>query len=160
MRQSGMNQQSRRIELIETAAIPIDGLLLGWAAMAPFALFAIALWLADSATAQAITTAAQLWGGALLLFFSGVRRGLSFRTENGPTWRQLLTFALLFFGGLAVLSAPPKPALLLVAAAFAALAFEDKGAAELGDVPLYFRRLRPAQMTAATGAVLLCWWAA
>lgn len=160
MRQSGMKQQSRPIYLIETASVPRDGLLLGWAATVPFFVFAIALWLADASLAKTIAAVAQLWGGAIMLFFSGVRRGLSFRTEGGPHWQQLVVFGLLFFGGLAVLTVPPKTALFIVAVALAALAIEDTRAAHRGEVPLYFSRLRPPQMSVAAVMTLLCWWAA
>jgi hypothetical protein len=155
-----MESDTRRLDLIESASIPRDGMLLGWAAMAPFPLLAAALWAVEGSAADMVAQGARLWGGALILFFSGVRRGLSFRTENGPTWRQLVVFALLFFGGLVVLILPAKTALLLVAVAFATLGVEDRRAARRGEVPLYFSRLRPPQMTSAAAFALLCGWAA
>ncbi|WP_102108277.1 DUF3429 family protein [Oceaniglobus roseus] len=150
-----METDERTLHLTETPRIPRDGLLLGWGAMVPFALLAGAGWWDAGWTATA-AAAARLWGAAILLFFSGVRRGLSFRTEGGPRPRQLVVFALLFCLGLGALLLPVLPALLLVAGAFAAMAAEDVEAARRGEVPLYFRRLRPPQMTFAVLSVLLC----
>jgi hypothetical protein len=153
-----MNRSDRTIRVRETPRVPLDGLLLGWGAMVPFPLLAAVCWW-GGAWAGTAAVAAQLWGGALLLFFAGVRRGLSFRTEGGPRLRQLIVFALLFCTGLFVLILPVATALVVVAGALAALALEDVGAATRGEAPLYFRRLRPAQMTFAVASVLLCWWA-
>ncbi|MBS1302413.1 DUF3429 domain-containing protein [Loktanella sp. SALINAS62] len=154
-----MKQIRRHIQLTETARIPWDGFILGWAAMLPFAVLAAGIWLfgLDPEPAAAL---AQLWGGALLLFFSGVRRGLSFRTKGGPTLRQLASFALLFCAGLLVLISPLGIALGILAGAFAALAWEDVSAASRAEVPLYFRNLRPTQMLFGIVTVFLCWLAA
>lgn len=151
-----MKQITRHIHLTETTRIPWDGFILGWGAMLPFAILAAGIWLIDweAEPAAAVT---QLWGGALLLFFSGVRRRLSFRTKGGPTLRQLADFALLFCAGLVVLTSPVAVALGVLAGAFAALAWEDVLAASRAEVPLYFRHLRPAQMLFGLISVVLCW---
>jgi|SRR6056297_231563 len=154
-----MDRSKRIIRLTDTPHVPLDGLVLGWGAMVPFAVLAAIGWWED-AWADIAAMAAQLWGAGLLLFFAGVRRGLSFRTEGGPRFRQLAVFALLFCTGLLVLIVPVKVALPIVAGAFIVLAVEDVHAAPRGEVPLYFRRLRPAQMTFAIVSVLLCWWMA
>ncbi len=148
---------TRRIELHETDRVPWLGLILGWGAMLPFALCSAGAWLLDTQIADAARAAAHLWGGALLLFFSGVRRGLSFRTKGGPTMSQMLTFAGLFCIGLTVLLVPVSWGLGLITLTFAALAVADVHAAQHGEAPLYFTRLRPWQMTFATAAVALCW---
>ncbi len=153
-----MDRNTRTFRVTETSRIPLDGLVLGWGAMVPFPLLAAICWWHEG-WAEIAALAAQLWGAALLLFFAGVRRGLSFRTEGGPRLRQLTAFALLFCTGLVVLIVPVPAALLIIAGALAVLAVEDVRCAPRGDVPLYFRRLRPAQMTFAVASVLLCWWA-
>ena len=114
--------------------------------MVPFPLLAAGAWVLPPDAAALSARAAVLWGAAIVLFLSGVRRGLSFRTEGGPRWTQLATFALLFGLGLAALVAPaPWPVALLVLA-FGAAWILDPLAARAGEAPLYFGRLRPWQM--------------
>lgn len=90
------------------------------------------------------------WGTAILLFLSGVRRGLSFRTEGGPTWRQLTTMSALFSLGLAALAAiwlgSTTWALVPLLVGYSAIFVLDPIAAEAGEAPLYFRTLRRLQM--------------
>ena len=117
-----------------------------WAATAPFpAGTAAALWLEHWWAGLAVRLLV-LWGGALLIFFAGVRRGLSFRTEGGPRWSQLAVFAWLFCAGLGALALPADWAQWLLLAGFLSLLVLDPLAARRGDVPLYFARLRPWQM--------------
>ena len=151
-----MPLKTRQITLTETSAVPWDGLLLGWAAMMPFPLLAFAAWRDNGAWAEPAAQAVQIWGAALLLFFSGVRRGLSFRTGGGPQFSQLAGFVALFVSGLAVLLAPATLAPWIVGGWFAVLAIADVRAARRGEAPLYFARLRPAQMSVATLSLLLC----
>ena len=152
-----MDPDHRKLELTEGSRIPWDGLLLAWGAVLPLAVSAIVAWAGDGDARDAAREAARLWGAALLLFFSGVRRGLSFRTEGGPRPVQVFVFGLLFVAGLAVLRMPVSHALGLLALAFAALSFEDTRAARRGEAPLYFTRLRPWQMAVAVVAAALCW---
>jgi hypothetical protein len=58
----------------------------------------------------------------------------------------------LFCGGLAAVLLPLGPALWLLLALYLSLAVLDPLAATAGEVPLYFRRLRPPQM----GVAVLC----
>jgi hypothetical protein len=99
-----------------------------------------------------------LWGCAILLFLSGVRRGLSFRTEGGPTWVQIATMLGLFllgFGGLVLLFLGAlRPALALLIVGFTGVAILDPIAARRGEAPLFFARLRPFQIPIAI--VSLC----
>jgi hypothetical protein len=91
-----------------------------------------------------------IWGTAILLFLSGVRRGLSFRTEGGPTWRQMATMLALFGLGLCSLAAiwlnAVMWALVLLLVGYFAVFVLDPIAATLGEAPLYFRTLRRLQM--------------
>ncbi|ETX29901.1 DUF3429 family protein [Roseivivax isoporae] len=152
-----MPRTTRRIVLTETPRIPWDGLVLGWGAMLPFAALAGIAWGAGEPWPGLAREAARLWAGAILIFLSGVRRGLSFRTEGGPRAAQLVTFAVLFLSGAAILVLPPDWALPLGSLALAALAVADPLAARSGAAPHYFARLRPAQMGVAALAVAACW---
>lgn len=125
--------------------------------MLPFGSCAAWAWMGDADGLDLPGEAARLWGAALLLFFSGVRRGLSFRTEGGPKAAQLLVFALLFSAGLSVLLMPLSWALGLLTLTFAWLGVEDTRAARRGEAPLYFARLRPWQMAFAAVTAGLCW---
>jgi Protein of unknown function (DUF3429) len=141
---------SRRFEIEERPEIPGDGLIFGYGAMvllvACAGLAFVPVW---SAWAM---EAGRLWAAAIVLFLSGVRRGLSFRTEGGPRWTQLAMMLWLFCGGLAAMLLPVEPGLGLLLALSLSLAVLDPLAARTGEVPLYFRRLRPAQM----GLAALC----
>ena len=91
-----------------------------------------------------------LWGTAILLFLSGVRRGLSFRTEGGPTWRQMATMLTLFCLGSSSLAAIwlhfVAWALVPLIVGYSAIFSLDPIAADAGEAPLYFRTLRRLQM--------------
>ena len=147
--------EPRTLTLTERPEVPLDGLLLGWGGMAPFPVLAGAMWLAGPDWAALAARGLVLWGAAILLFLSGVRRGLSFRTEGGPRMAQLAMFAWLFGAGLAALVLPVGPALWLLALAYASVWAVDPWAARRGDAPLYFARLRPVQMAVPVGEP---WW--
>jgi Protein of unknown function (DUF3429) len=88
-----------------------------------------------------------LWGGAVLAFLAGVRRGLSFRTPGGPAPAQLATSLGLFALGFAALAVSQTAvAVSLLLAGYAALGVLDPRAADRHEAPPYFARLRPAQM--------------
>jgi hypothetical protein len=85
-----MRQPSeRRITVEERPRVPWDGALLGYAAVLPFPVAALAVWFGGPAFAEAALALVKLWGGFLLLFLAGVRRGLSFRTPGGPQPAQI-----------------------------------------------------------------------
>jgi hypothetical protein len=110
---------------------------------------ALAWWLPQPSRIIALQFVA-LWGSAILLFLSGVRRGLSFRTEGGPTWPQMATMLALFCLGLgavaALLTDALVPALIVLLAGYAAIFVLDPIAARRGEAPLYFSRLRRLQI--------------
>ena len=152
------HDRSREIHLVEQPRIPLDGLILGWGAMIPFAVIAAAVWLGPPDWRDGLRLAAQIWGVALMLFLSGVRRGLSFRTPGGPGRAQWAAFALLFWGGFGTMFLPVDWGLAVIAVAFALLSVEDTRAARAGAAPLYFARLRPGQMAFAAVAVAAVWF--
>ena len=135
----------------EPAEVPLLDLVLGWGAMLPFPAATLAAWLGWAEAVGWIV----LWGGAVLCFLSGVRRGLSFRAVGGPTLLQLAVFAWLFAAGLAALVVPwPALALLILIMGFGSLVWLDPAAAERGEAPLYFARLRPWQMAVPVASLI------
>jgi hypothetical protein len=90
-----------------------------------------------------------LWGSAIILFLSGVRRGLSFRTEGNLTWSQMTTmlalFCLGFFSPVAFWLDQVIWVLVLLLAGFSSIFVLDPIAARRGEAPLYFERLRRHQ---------------
>ncbi|MCQ8241740.1 DUF3429 domain-containing protein [Rhizosaccharibacter radicis] len=147
---------SRTFTITEHAAVPWDGLLLAWAAMVPLIAGTVGIWLLPTDRLVWLARGATLlWGGALLVFFAGVRRGLSFRTPGGPQVAQLATMLWLFCLGIAVLVLLPTPlAPVLMLVGFGVLAVLDLVAADHAQAPLYFLRLRPLQMVVPIAAAL------
>ncbi len=147
--------QRRKLTLCETPRVPLDGLILGWGPMLPFPVALVCVWFAPEEVGALMQSGVVFWGAALLIFLSGVRRGLSFRTEGGPRWTQLAMFAWLFWTGVAALLAPASWALALLLAGFISLLVLDPIAARRGEVPLYFARLRPWQMAVPVASLIL-----
>ena len=140
----------RRFEITERPDIPLDGFVLGWIAMVPLLVCAVVSF--HSERSGMAIEAGRFWAAALSIFLAGVRRGLSFRTVGGPKPRQIAMMLWLFCGGVVAVVLPARPSLGLLILLYLSLAIVDPKVARAGDVPLYFRRLRPAQM----GAALLC----
>jgi hypothetical protein len=137
----------------QTRTPPVSAAL-AYAAMVPLLAGAAAVWLLP-AQAPAILRASLAWAGALLCFFSGVRRGLSFRQPGGATAAQLATTLLLFGLGVAALLSPwPAASVLLLLAGYGAMLVLDPVAARRGEAPRYFARLRPAQLLLPVAALL------
>jgi hypothetical protein len=141
----------RQIRAAEPAAAPPLSLLFGWGAMAPLAACA---GLALAGLPGLAAPLASLWGGAVLAFLAGIRRGVSFRQPGGPRARQILTMLVHFLFALAALGllavGLPGPAAGLLTPAYASLALTDRRGALAGTMPLHFARLRPAQAAVAT----------
>ncbi|MGU3361406.1 DUF3429 domain-containing protein [Methylobacterium sp. M6A4_1b] len=144
----------RTLRVTEPRAVPWLGIVLGYGPMLPFAVGALVAWgWRGAALGQAAAALTILWGCAILLFLSGVRRGVSFRTEGGATVVQIATMIGLFSLGFAalVLAALDRavPALALLLLGFTAIAVLDPIAARRGEAPLFFARLRPVQIPIA-----------
>jgi hypothetical protein len=149
-RRGADDQDQRRIELVESSDIPRLDIVFGFGPTLPFICgVAIAGLGAEPWRVIALQLTA-LWGSAILLFLSGVRRGLSFRTEGGPTLAQMLTMLALFGLGLGSLGSlwldALLPAFALLLAGYAMIFVLDPIAARRGEAPLYFRRLRRIQI--------------
>jgi Protein of unknown function (DUF3429) len=143
-----LDAQTVEHRVTESRRVPALSLVLGYGATVPFVAGAAAAWLLGRGGLAALAAdLTVLWGGAILVFLAGVRRGLSFRTEGGPTPAQLAASLGLFALGLAALAAPRTgAALALLLVGYAALAVLDPWAARRGEAPLFFARLRPLQM--------------
>ncbi|WP_375457066.1 DUF3429 domain-containing protein [uncultured Methylobacterium sp.] len=138
----------------ESRRTPWLSVVLGYGPMLPFAAGAAAAWWWRNSWDELILLATILYGAAILLFFSGVRRGVSFRTEGGPTPVQIATMLALFGLGLGalltvVILGDRVIALGLLIAGFVAVAILDPIAARRGEAPLFFARLRPLQIPIA-----------
>ena len=117
--------------------------------MLPFAAGAIAAWMFRDATPIRLTI---IWGGGILAFLAGVRRGLSFRTPGGEAFAQIATMLWLFMLAVAALASPwlvSAATMLLVG--YISVAILDPRAAARQEVPLFFARLRPLQMMVPIG---------
>ena len=138
---------------------PLESLLLAYAAMVPLAAGAIAVLTLRGSAAALVLHATVTWAGALLCFFSGVHRGLSFRQPGGPRLSQLGSMLWLFVVGVVSLLSPwPGPALVLQLAGFASLAVLDPVAARHGEAPRYFARLRPVQLLIPVASLAALLW--
>lgn len=138
---------ARTLTVVKPSHVPPLSLLLGFGAMLPLALGAIAGWVLRNPFDILAENFVILWGGAILTFLAGVRRGLSFRTPGGPTPAQIVTMLWLFGIGLVSLATQDlriAPVLLLIG--YISLAILDPLAARRGEAPLFFARLRPLQM--------------
>ena len=125
------------------AGRPID-LLLGWSAVVPVALLAAAASAFPDGDGPAWTrTLAAIWSGALLAFFSGVRRGLSFSEAAGARPAEIGAFLAVFaLGVLTLLFRSPA----VGAVGLAATAVLDALAARRREAPVYFGVFRPVQL--------------
>lgn len=150
-------EDSRTLTITEHAAVTRDGLLFGYGPMLPFPAAALVLWFGEGRFAAVASHLIILWGAAILLFLSGVRRGLSFRTEGGPRPAQFAAMLWLFLIGLGALLAPPAWAAGLLLAGYGSILLLEPRAARRGEVPLYFARLRPWQMAVPTASLALTW---
>lgn len=144
----------RTLRVTEPRAVPWLSIVFGYGPMLPFAAGALAAWgWRGTDLGQAAAALTILWGCAILLFLSGVRRGVSFRTEGGATVAQIATMIGLFSLGFAALVlatlGAAVPALLLLLVGFTAIAVLDPIAARRGEAPLFFARLRPVQVPIA-----------
>ncbi|WP_370692792.1 DUF3429 domain-containing protein [Methylobacterium sp.] len=168
------DQDNRTLTVTEPGAVPWLSVVFGYGPMLPFAAGAAAAWWLGGTRGGAwdgtwggtrgetwggvMLSLTTLWGCAILLFLSGVRRGLSFRTEGGPTWVQIATMLGLFLLGFSALvltaGGAPGPALVLLIVGFTGIAVLDPIAARRGEAPLFFARLRPLQIPIAI--VSLC----
>ena len=146
-------EDGRTIHAREPRAVPWLSVVFGYGPMLPILAGAGLAWALRGAAGEAALALTLLWASAILLFLSGVRRGLSFRTEGGARPAQILTMLGLFLLGLGALIAAwlgaQGAALALLLLGYGAVAVLDPRAARRGEAPLFFARLRPYQMPLA-----------
>ncbi len=138
---------------------PTESLLLAYVAMVPLVAGAVAVLILRGEVAALMTRLTVEWAGALLCFFAGVNRGLSFRQSGGPALTQVGTMLWLFVVGVASLLSPwPVVSLGLQLAGFASMAVLDPAAARHGEAPRYFARLRPVQLMMPLASLAVVLW--
>ena len=145
---------SRTLHVTEPRRVPWLSVVFGYGPMLPVLAGAAAAWAGrGEAWGEGALTLTLLWACAILLFLSGVRRGLSFRTEGGARLSQIATMLGLFSLGFAALVLTmldrSVAALVLLLLGYTAIAVLDPIAARRGEAPLYFARLRPTQIPLA-----------
>jgi hypothetical protein len=89
-----------------------EGLFLGSAALAPLVLAALAAWFAPDRWVGWVVTTAIVWSGALLVFFAGVRRGLTFSEISGAAPDEIISMIWIF--GCGVLTLLTRSALISI----------------------------------------------
>ena len=138
---------------------PLESFLLAYAAMIPLAAGACAALAVRGPALVLVVHGAVAWAGALVCFFSGVHRGLSFRQPGGPRLSQLGSMLWLFVIGVVSLMSPwPGPSIALQLAGFASMAVLDPLAAIHGEAPRYFARLRPVQLLIPVASLAVLLW--
>ncbi len=125
--------------------------LFAWAAMAPLILGAAAAWLTSGDVRSASMSLVIIWGGAILAFLAGVRRGLGLRTPGGLQIAMMLWVFGLAIGSMVALR--PMTSLVFLIVGFSSLGLADRVAAARAQTPLVFAALPPVQM--AVGALSL-----
>ena len=143
------------LQVRDARQIPVLSLLLGFGPMVPFVVGAVLAWALAPGAAHLAIVLTLIWGGAILAFLAGVRRGLSFRTPSGAQLPQIMTMMGLFvlaLGGLAVLNLVART--ILLAVGFAAVAMLDPLAGQQQGVPPFFARLRLMQMPIAVVSLI------
>lgn len=160
-----MTAPTREIDVIEHPEVPVLSIVLGYGPMLPFVFGAIATWSLTGVWRGEAILLTVVWAAAILAFLAGVRRGLSFRTEGGPAAMQIATMFVLFVLALAslvaVVHAVAVYAVVFVLVGYVAIMILDPIAARKGQAPLFFARLRPAQIAIAVlslGALLTNVW--
>ncbi len=147
----------RRLLITEHSDVPALSILLGYGPMVPFVVGAATACATQGALKDIAILFTVIWAGSILSFLAGVRRGLSFRTEGGPTIMQIASMFVLFvLALLSILSAVLGKMIIaigLLLAGYILIFILDPRAAKMGEAPLFFARLRRPQMAIAIGSL-------
>jgi hypothetical protein len=142
----------------DRSTIPLGSLVFGYGPMAPFVAAAIGAWFLPPPWLALSTRLAIIWGGIILAFLAGVRRGFGFGNADASTVREIATMLIYFvLGGSSLVFASIDQlalALLVQVIGFIMVPMLDRRAAFTGDAPRYFARLRVPQMTIAVAALV------
>jgi hypothetical protein len=143
-------QTGRASEVRETPEGHLLDRVLGWGALAPLICCALGAWLTAGSVRSVVMSLAIIWGGAVLAFLAGVRRGLGVRTPAGARSGQiafmLWTFALAFGSMIAL---QPLTSLGLLILGYAGMALAARSAALREEIPVFLVGARPGQMSVA-----------
>jgi hypothetical protein len=139
------------------APIPVTSLVFGYGPVAPFVAAAVGAWTMPEPWPGIAIRLAIIWGGIILVFVAGVRRGYGFGDPGASTVREIATMLVyVVLGGLSLVFASfdmSVVALWVQLAGFVLVPVFDRKAAFTGDAPSYFARLRPPQMTIVVAAL-------
>jgi hypothetical protein len=137
--------------------IPADSIIFGYGPMVPFVAAAIGAWALPSPWPQHAIGLAVIWGGLILAFVAGVRRGYGFGNAAASTTREIVVMMVYFVPAGAALVCGWVGlwlvALAVLLVGYAAVIALDRIGANKGDVPAHFARLRPPQMAIAVIAL-------
>ncbi len=126
-------------------------LLLGSSAVVPIVAAAILVWFVPAGPAALVRELVVIWSGALLAFFAGVRRGLTFSEAGGGHVGELATMLGFFvFGVAAIVLLSP----IVAAVGLAAVGALDAWSGRRSESPRYFSVFRPPQMALAVLALV------
>jgi hypothetical protein len=143
-------QSGRALGVGETAEGHLLDRVLGWGAIAPLIACAVIAWLTTGSVRAVAMSLAIIWGGAVLVFLAGVRRGLGFRAPDkarpSQTLFMLWTFALAFGSMIAL---RPLTSLGLLILGYAGMALAARAAGLREEVPIFSAGLRPVHMSVA-----------
>lgn len=154
-----MSLQDRTVTTTEPAKTPPESVFFAYIAMLPLVVGAVALWFVPTTQSFLLLNLVLLWAASIIIFLSGVRRGVSFRTPQGPHVSQLVMMLWLFVVGFASVLATvwgfPVTAIILEIVAYVSIAIIDPISARNGDAPLFFAKLRPVQMVLPIAALVV-----
>ncbi|GBR48181.1 hypothetical protein [Gluconobacter roseus] len=137
----GMEADARRT--------PLEGGVLGWAAVAMLGVCLIALHVLPRTCRPFLQRFVRIWTAGLFCFFAGVHRGASFYNPKGPQLSDPVIFLIMHFFGLGVAMSPPRLSGRLAMAGTLATLAGDVHLARQDRLPRFFVRLRPAQLLTA-----------
>ena len=145
--------EAREIDISEHSEVPLLSVVLGYGPMVPLVVGAAGAWVLAGTLRNEVVLLTARWATTILAFLSGVRRGLSFRTEGGPRLTQIVTmlglFTLAFVAFILIAHGFTVAAVACVLVGYASIIVLNPIAARHGEAPLFFERLRPPQMTIA-----------
>lgn len=140
------------------AAIPADSVLFGFGPMLPLVAAGIGVWVLPQPWPFLAIQYAVVWGALILAFIGGVRRGFGFARPEASTATEIAAAVAYFsIAGLALVVPYARISLALLAAGYAFAALLDRRAAQRGDAPAYFARLRPPQLLLGCAGLAACW---
>jgi hypothetical protein len=136
---------------------PLSSLIFGFGPMAPFVAAGVGAWTMAPPWPALAARLAILWGGIVLVFIAGVRRGYGFGNAAASTTREIATMLVYFTLGALALAFLAigwlTPALALLILGYILTGIFDRRAARTHDAPPYFALLRPLQCAMAVASL-------